>query len=67
MFEAAIQGQLRNTILLSVLLMLLGFAGFVSLFWMHSYRVARRSLRDTSVFAKEVVGHLPRVLQQVMP
>ncbi len=58
-FEAAIQRQLRNTIVLSVLLLLLGFAGFVAMFWMQSYRTARRSLQDTSVFANEVVAHLP--------
>ncbi len=58
-FEAGIQGQLRNTIVLSALLLLLGFAGLVSLFWMQSYRAARRSLQDTSVFAREIVAHLP--------
>lgn len=58
-FEEAIGGQLRNTIVLSALLLLLGFAGLVSLFWMQSYRAARRSLRDTSAFAREVVAHLP--------
>jgi len=40
-------------------MLLLGFGGFVSLFWMHSYRVARQSLQDTSAFANEVVSHLP--------
>jgi two-component system, NtrC family, sensor histidine kinase HydH len=40
-------------------LLLLGFAGFISLFWMNSYRQARRSLQDTSAFADEVVAHLP--------
>jgi two-component system sensor histidine kinase HydH len=58
-FEEAIKGQLRNSMVLSALLLLSGFAGFVSLFWMQSYRAARRSLHDTSVFAKEVVAHLP--------
>jgi two-component system sensor histidine kinase HydH len=58
-FEQAIQRQLRQTVVLSVLLLLLGFAGFVALFWMQSYRMAQRSLQDTSVFANEVVAHLP--------
>jgi two-component system sensor histidine kinase HydH len=58
-FEQAIERQLRQTVILSVLLLLLGFAGFVALFWMQSYRVAQRSLQDTSVFANEVVAHLP--------
>jgi two-component system sensor histidine kinase HydH len=38
---------------------LLGFGGFISLFWAQSYRSARRSLQDTSAFADEVVTHLP--------
>jgi two-component system sensor histidine kinase HydH len=38
---------------------LLGFGGFVSLFWMNSYHAAKRSLQDTSAFADEVVAHLP--------
>ncbi len=58
-FEKAIAGDIRQTILLSIVLLLLGFAGFVSLFWMQSYRAARRSLDDTSAFADEVVSHLP--------
>jgi two-component system sensor histidine kinase HydH len=40
-------------------MLLLGFGGFVSLFWMQGYRMARRSLQDTSAFADEVVRHLP--------
>ena len=58
-FEEAAQSDMRTTVVLSVAMLLLGFGGFVSLFWMHSYRAARRSLRDTSAFADEVVSHLP--------
>lgn len=58
-FERAIAGDIRQMIVLSVVLMLLGFAGFVSLFWMQSYRAARRRLQDTSAFADEIVTHLP--------
>ncbi len=58
-FEAAIREDIRTTIVLSVILLLLGFAGFVSLFWMQSYRATKRSLQDTSAFADEVVTHLP--------
>ncbi|MDJ0784574.1 MAG: ATP-binding protein [Desulfosarcinaceae bacterium] len=58
-FEAAIRSDIQNTVILSVVMLLLGFGGFVSLFWMHSYRAARQSLRDTSAFASEVVRHLP--------
>ena len=58
-FEEAIRSDIQTTVILSVVMILLGFGGFISLFWLHSYRVARRSLHDTSVFANEVVRHLP--------
>jgi two-component system sensor histidine kinase HydH len=58
-FEEAIRSDIRTTVVLSVVLLLLGFGGFVSLFWMHSYRVTKQSLQDTSAFADEVVNHLP--------
>ncbi|KJS30665.1 MAG: hypothetical protein VR64_15810 [Desulfatitalea sp. BRH_c12] len=58
-FEKMIAGYVRNTIVMSAVLLLMGFAGFVSLFWMNSYRAARRSLQDTSAFADQMVTHLP--------
>jgi len=58
-FEEAIHSDIQTTIVLSVVLLLLGFGGFVSLFWMHSYRITKQSLQDTSAFADEVVNHLP--------
>ncbi|MDP2644549.1 MAG: ATP-binding protein [Desulfobacterales bacterium] len=58
-FQEAVRNDIQTTILLSVVMLLLGFGGFVSLFWMHNYRAARRSLQDTSAFANEVVSHLP--------
>lgn len=58
-FEEAAQSDIRTTVVLSVAMLLLGFGGFISLFWMHSYRAAKRSLRDTSAFANEIVSHLP--------
>ena len=58
-FEQAIRDDIRTTVVLSVILLLLGFGGFVSLFWMNSYRVTKRTLQDTSAFADEVVTHLP--------
>ena len=58
-FEEAIDSDIRTSVLMAAVLLLLGFGGFVSLFWMHSYRAARKSLRDTSAFADEVVAHLP--------
>jgi two-component system sensor histidine kinase HydH len=58
-FEAAIRQDFRTTMVLSAILLLLGFGGLVSLFWMNSYRSARRSLQDTSAFADKVVASLP--------
>ncbi len=58
-FEKVIAADIQHSIMISVVLLLMGFAGFVSLFWMNSYRAARRSLQDTSAFADEVVTHLP--------
>jgi two-component system, NtrC family, sensor histidine kinase HydH len=58
-FEDRIAADIRNTVVLSMVLLLLGLAGFISLFWMNSYREARRSLKDTSAFADELVTHLP--------
>jgi two-component system, NtrC family, sensor histidine kinase HydH len=58
-FEEASQEDIRTTVVLSVVLLLLGFGGFISLFWMHSYRITKQSLQDTSAFANEVVTHLP--------
>jgi two-component system, NtrC family, sensor histidine kinase HydH len=58
-FEQDIRKDIQTTVIISIILLLLGFGGFVSLFWMHSYRVAKRTLQDTSAFADEVVAHLP--------
>jgi len=58
-FEEAIRSDIQTTVILSVVMIILGFGGFVSLFWMYSYRVAKQSLQDTSAFANEVVSHLP--------
>jgi two-component system sensor histidine kinase HydH len=58
-FEAAIRQDMRTTLVLSAILLLLGFGGFVSLFWMNSYRSAKRSLQDSSAFADKVVASLP--------
>ncbi len=58
-FEEAIRSDIQTTVVLSAVMILLGFGGFVSLYWMQSYRAAKRSLKDTSAFADEVVKHLP--------
>jgi len=58
-FQTAIREDLRTTVVMSAIILLAGFAGIVSLFWMNSYREAKRSLQDTSAFADELVTHLP--------
>lgn len=58
-FEEARKEDIRNTIIISAILVLLGLGGFISLFWAQSYRSARRSLQDASAFADEVVASLP--------
>ena len=58
-FESAMREDIRTTVVMSAIVLLIGFAGFVSLFWRRSYRAARRSLQDTSAFADELVTHLP--------
>ena len=58
-FEAARQEDIRNTIIISAILLLLGIGGFLSVIYAQSYRLTRRTLQDTSAFADEVVTSLP--------
>jgi two-component system sensor histidine kinase HydH len=58
-FQELINAEIRTTIILSAVLLLLGFSGLVSLFWMYHYRATKKTLRDTSAFADKVVTHLP--------
>ncbi len=58
-FEEARKEDIRNTLALSGILVVLGMAGFISMYWMQSYRSAKRSLQDTSAIADEVVSNLP--------
>jgi two-component system sensor histidine kinase HydH len=58
-FEHARKEDLRNTGIISAVLVTLGLAGFISMFWMQSYRSTKKSLQDTSAIAKEVVTSLP--------
>jgi two-component system sensor histidine kinase HydH len=58
-FVEARREDIRNTVVISGVLVILGFGGFVSLFWAYNYRVTRRKLQDTSAFAEEVVSNLP--------
>lgn len=58
-FEAALDEDFRNTMVTALLTGLLGFGGFVSLFWAQSHRRTRRLLQDARAFASEVVTNLP--------
>ena len=58
-FEEAIRGDILNTVVLSAVLLVLGFGGLVSLSWMQNYRAARKRLQDTTAYADEIVTHLP--------
>ena len=58
-FEAALEEDSRNTVVIALLVGLLGFGGFVSLFWAQSSRRSRRLLQDARAFASEVVTSLP--------
>ena len=58
-FEEGRKEDIRNTAIISGVLMLLGLAGFISMFWMQGYRSAKKSLQDTSAIKDEVVNSLP--------
>ncbi len=58
-FEEGRRTDIRNTVVISAVLLVLGLGGFISMFWMHSFRAARRSLQDTSAIAEQVVTSLP--------
>lgn len=66
-FEAARKEDIRNTIILSAVLLLLGLGGFLSMFLGQRYQATRRELQDTSAFADEVVTHLPVGLMATDP
>lgn len=55
----AMAKDFRHILLTSALIVLLGLAGVVSLFWAQSYRRSRKLLQDTRAFAAEMVANLP--------
>lgn len=50
------------TLLTSAIILLLGMAGVVSLFWAQSYARSRKLLQDTRAFASEMVANLPEAV-----
>ena len=57
--NAAVAAEVRTSAIIGALVLLMGLAGFTSLFWAQHYRLSRRQLRDTQAFASEVVTCLP--------
>ncbi len=58
-FEEALDEDLRNTFILSAVLLLCGVGGVMMLFGAQSYRISRRQLQDTRAFSSEVINNLP--------
>ncbi|WP_231584059.1 ATP-binding protein [Desulfovibrio sp. TomC] len=58
-FDAALAEDMRNTVILSAILLLLGVGGVMTLFWAQSYRFSKRQLQDTRVFSSEIINNLP--------
>ena len=59
LFEESLEADFHGTVLTSLLVALVAFGAFVSLFWAHNYRVSRRMLQNAEAFAAEMVGSLP--------
>lgn len=58
-FEEAIQEDIKFTILISGILLLLAMAGMVSLFWAQNYTRSKKLLSNVSAFASEMIANLP--------
>lgn len=58
-FEEAINEDIKLTIVISVILLLLGIAGVVSLFWAQSYTRSRKLLNDINAISSEMINNLP--------
>jgi len=57
--EAARTKDARHTVLMALILLLIGFAGIVSLFLAQAYRTTRTSLTKIKAFSDNVVDHMP--------
>lgn len=65
--EAARKEDVRHTVLMGVILLLIGFAGIVSLFLAQAYRSAKTSLTRIKVFSDTVVENMPMGLLVIDP
>jgi two-component system, NtrC family, sensor histidine kinase HydH len=57
--EAARQGDIRHSIFMALALLLIGFAGIVSLFLAQAYRSTRTSLSRVKAFSDNLVHNMP--------
>jgi two-component system sensor histidine kinase HydH len=58
-YVEAMQEDFWATLMTSAIILLLGMAGVVSLFWAQSYTRSRKLLQDSRAFAAEMVANLP--------
>jgi len=65
--EAARREDIRHTVLMALILLLIGFAGMVSLFLAQAYRSARTSLTKIKAFSDTVVENMPIGLLVIDP
>ncbi|HUU39703.1 MAG TPA: histidine kinase dimerization/phospho-acceptor domain-containing protein, partial [Desulfatiglandales bacterium] len=65
--EAARKAGARHTLLMALILLLIGFAGVVSLFLAQAYRSAKTSLTRIKAFSDTVVENMPIGLLTVDP
>jgi two-component system, NtrC family, sensor histidine kinase HydH len=57
--EAARIEDVRRTILMAIILLLIGFAGIVTLFLSQAYRTTKSSLAKIKVFSETVIKNMP--------
>lgn len=58
-FEEAIAEDIKLTLTMSGILLLLGLGGVVSLFWMQSHLRSKKLLQDTQALTSEMVANIP--------
>lgn len=58
-FESAINEDIKMTLVISGVLLLLGVAGVVSLFWAQSYTRSKKLLSDINAISSEMINNLP--------
>lgn len=57
--EAARKEDMRHTVIMGAILLLIGLAGMMTLFWAHAYRTARTSLTRIKAFSDHLVENMP--------